>query len=233
MNFHHQLSRQLVTGQSGTGKTTLYIREIIASTARFKFIFDPEREFATKTKQPVCVTVQDMTRQLAARRVVIFDPSQLFLGNREEGFAFFVRWVLAVSKILRGAKLLAADEIQNYTPDGSKDLPQSIRELLDMGRRYEIDSIFISNAVNEIHPAIRRQLTEIVSFRHTDALPLLWLRDRGIDPAGVNALPKFGYIRKNLLNGETENANRNVPRNGAERKTDTARARSGPRHPVR
>jgi hypothetical protein len=204
MNFDHVADRKLITGKAGSGKTTYFLAVLKKSRARWIFCFDPEREIARKTGWPTCVDVPGLNAAVAARRPACFDCTPLFPGDRPEGFAFFCRYVLCVSRALHGTKLLAVDELQAVQTTGTAGLPQSFSELLDEGRRQEIDCLFISQSVNRVHDRVRVQLSEIVTFCHTDRLPLTWLEQDGFDPAAVTALRyPGGHLRRNLHTGET------------------------------
>ncbi|MCI0352013.1 MAG: hypothetical protein L0Z53_21545 [Acidobacteriales bacterium] len=217
MNRAHKLNRVIICGASGTGKTTLYAERILASKARWKFVYDPEEEFSEITGMPVAKTVEEMQAHLAARGIVVFNPEQLFSqGDDElgEGFVFFCRWVFEVSERLPGLKLLAADEIQDFTPNNSNQLlPRSIKRVMDKSRKRKLDSIFNTNAPNELHPGLRRQVTEIVSFKQVDVLPVDWLEERGFDRAELEALPpRGGYVVRNSMTGEMKKGEtRNAP----------------------
>ncbi len=204
MNFDHTADRKLITGKAGSGKTTYFLAVLKKSRARWIFCFDPEREIARKMGWPVCVDVPGLNAAVAARRPACFDPTPLFPGDRPEGFAFFCRYVLCVSRTLHGTKLLAVDELQAVQTTGTAGLPQSFSELLDEGRRQEIDCLFISQSVNRVHDRVRVQLSEIITFCHTDRLPLAWLEQDGFDPAAVSALRvPGGSIARNLHTGAT------------------------------
>jgi hypothetical protein len=190
----------LITGKSGSGKTTLYLATVVNYPARWKFIFDPDREFSRKCGVQSCYTKEQMEIAVSRRYPVAFCSAHYFEGRREEAFAFFVRWCLEVSKPLQGVKLLASDEVQKHTPEGGSTLPPAIADFLDTGRKEEIDSLFVTNAPNELHPAIRRQLTEIWAFQFSEPLCLEWLEARGFNPDEVKALPEIGVWQYRNLN---------------------------------
>jgi energy-coupling factor transporter ATP-binding protein EcfA2 len=224
MNWNHRPRKILITGKSGSGKTTFYLALLRAWPSRWKFVFDPEREAARKLRWAVAVDVPGLAALANSSRPVCYDPARMFPGDRPQGFAFFSRWVLNVSKLIRGPKLFAVDEIQNVTFPGREGISQAFRELLDLGRREEIDLLMISQRVNEVNHAIRSQLTEAVSFNHSDRLPLEWLEQIGFEPASVSTL-KFpgGYIRRNLLTSESEAYAPDSARKASPRKTAVRR----------
>lgn len=200
MNWHHKARKVLVTGASDTGKTTLWLRMLRDWPARWKWVFDPDREAAQKLKWPAATAVNQLEWAAANARPVCFDPSDLFPGDRERGFSFFAHWIMLFSAvrddagrpIVNGPKLVAVDELQNYTVPGRGGVPQSFRVMLDAGRREEVDLLLVSQALNEVHQAVRRQLTDIYTFQHRDPLALQWLTERGFDPQAVAALPPRG-----------------------------------------
>lgn len=216
MNRAHKLNRKIVTGVSGSGKTTLYAQLILASGARWKFVYDPEGEFAGIAGIPVAYTVEDLETQLSERGIVAFNPEKLFADADDElseGLIFFCRWVFEICERLNGTKLLAVDEIQDCTPMGAEKFPRPVKRVADKGRRYSIDSIFCTNAPNELHPALRRQVSEIITFLHVDPTPWDWLQKRGFESDEVKALPEFHYIQRNMKTGvltrsKTSDANR-------------------------
>jgi hypothetical protein len=209
MNYDHRADRKLITGKAGSGKTTYFLSVLKKSRARWIFCFDPEREIARKMGWPVCVDVPTLNAAVTARRPACFDPTGLVrsgeLADRPDAFAFFCRYVLCVSRTLHGTKLLAVDELQAVQTTGTAGLPQSFSELLDEGRRQEIDCLFISQSVNRVHDRVRVQLSEIITFCHTDRLPLAWLEQDGFDPGAVSSLQyPGGHLRRNLHTGETK-----------------------------
>lgn len=210
MNFDHRADRKLITGRAGSGKTTLFLELLRKARARWTFVFDPEREIARKLGWPVVIDVPGLNAAVAAHRPACFDPTPLFPGDRPEGFAFFCRYVLTICRVLHGPKMFAVDELQAVQGTGIGGLPQSFTELMDEGRRQEIDCLFISQTVNRVNDRVRTQLTEIVTFNHTDRLALAWLEQDGFTPAEVAALRvPGGFIRRNLITGEIKTNGRN------------------------
>lgn len=215
MNFDHRADRKLITGKSGSGKTTLFLALLRAHRARWKFVFDPEREVARKLGWPVCRDVPGLKAAVKACRPACFDPTAMpeFSGDRPGAFAFFCAFVLNVCRVLHGPKLFAVDEIQTVQSTGNGNLPGALSQLMDEGRRQEIDSLFISQSVNRVHDRIRVQLTEIFTFCHTDRLALAWLEENGFDPEEVSALAvPGGFVRRNLVTGEMKKNHANPQR---------------------
>lgn len=207
MNYDHPALAVLITGKKGSGKTTCWLGRLKKHRARFKFVFDPCREVSRKLGWPVATDEPRLVASLARHSVVCFDSSALFPGDRREGFAFFTRWVFNVCKALKGVKCLAVDELQSCQETGPHGMPQGFKEIMDEGRREEIDCIFAAQRINEVNDDVRGHLTEIVTFKHDDPLPLRWLGERGFDPDAVRALPVPGYFISRTDDGKiTTNA---------------------------
>lgn len=188
---------------SGSGKTTLVIRLIKAHSHRWLFIFDPEREFAHKLGLPISTHPVDMARRAGQGKPVAFDPSAMFPGDLESGFAFFCKWVLDFCRmtvnarpVVNGPKLFVADELQNFTQTGKGGISKEFAELLNQGRRQEIDTIFSSQAPNFVHQQIRLQATELFTLHHEDHSILDWLEpDFHRDAVRTLAVPG-GFLHK-------------------------------------
>lgn len=204
MNFDHRPSKILVTGTSGAGKSTLWIKLLTNRPVAYRFIFDRELEAAHRLRIPAARTVAEMVSSLARHKIVIFDPATLFRGRMEDGFDFFCLWTWHLAEKLKGVKLLACDELEKLV-DCRKPLGRGLRDVMDTGRRRRLDVLFAAQSVNEVHYNIRKQLTDVFTFRHNDRLCLDWLEASpiSIPPDAVASLPyPGGYINKNLLTGE-------------------------------
>ena len=188
MNFDHRARRILVTGKSGTGKTTEMVRLIRHIRPRWLFVFDPQREFSRKMGHDVCEDLVSMLDRVKARLPVFFDPHSMYPGESARACAFFCRWSFEVSKCLHGQKLLVVDEIQLYTDTLRGGIPSGLAMVMDTGRREELDTLFASQRPNNVNDRIRSQLTEIITFAHTDDLPLRWLEKDGFNREEVSAL---------------------------------------------
>jgi hypothetical protein len=216
VNWNHRAQKILVTGKSGSGKTSFYLQILRDWRARWKFVFDPDREAAHKLRWTVAENVAQLNAAAASETPVCFDPHLDFPGDMPGAFAFFSRWALNVSREFDGRKLFAVDEIQKFTRPGRGGIPKSFQEVLDVGRREEIDLLIIAQRVNQVNDAIRGQLSEIVTFTHTDSLPLEWLAKDGFDPEVVAALPyPGGYVRRNVNTCEETIHEADAPRKGS------------------
>lgn len=197
MNWDHKRTCIAIAGTSGSGKTTLYLKLWSKWRAKYKFAFDPDRELSRKLGLPACESVEAMLLCVKAQKPVVFDPAKLFPGDYTSGLAFFCRWTYEVCRVLNGRKVLGLDEVQKWVKVGPSGTPQSLIEILDAGRREELDCVFVCNkGMNKLSDEVRGQLTEIYLLRLADRLPLRWAEEEGFNPEEVKILPVGRYVHK-------------------------------------
>lgn len=200
-NFSHPSKKVLVTGVSGTGKSTLFEKLIRKEKARLKFVFDHQGEFSARFNVPAVCDPEGLCEKVALGGWVVFDPVKMCPGRSEDAFRFYCDFVFAISETVKGRKLFCCDELQKLTNNSEE--PAELLCILDTGRRYELDCFFISQAPNRIHNGIRNQLTEIYTFRQSDKNAIAYLKDNGFDEEQVRTLGQFKYLWRNLDTGET------------------------------
>ena len=202
--WNHKSKKVLVTGVSGTGKTTLFWRLVSTTPATWKFVYDHEGEFSSRFGLPRCTNTVDLAIQTEKGGWVCFDPVELYPGEAEKGFFFFCDYVMAISSQFKGRKLFIVDELQKVT--GTTQKPEEFLKLCETGRRREVDIFAISNAPNRIHNSVRNAVTEVYSFRLTDKNALAFLADNGFDADSVRNLPNGEYLWRNFNTGESRRA---------------------------
>ena len=206
--FDHPSKKVLVTGVSGTGKTTLFEKLIRKEKAKWKFIFDHQGEFSARFGKPGAVTISDLCEQTGAGGWVVFDPIQFANETGPDGerrglpgaFAFFCAFVMCISENHAGRKILVCDELQKLV--NASRSPDELQTILDTGRRFQLDFYAITQAPNLIHNSIRNQITEIYSFRQCDKNAVVFLTDNGFNENEIRNLPRFKYLWRNLGTGE-------------------------------
>jgi len=206
--FNHPSKKVLVTGVSGTGKTTLFEKLIRKEKARWKFVFDHQGEFSARFGHEAATDIPTLCEHTGRGGYVIFDPVKFANEAGTDGerrglpgaFAFFCDFVFAMSENLRGRKILVCDELQKLVTNTKT--PDELLCILDTGRRYQLDFFAISQAPNLIHNAIRNQITEIYSFRQNDKNAVQYLADAGFNENEIRNLEKFAYLWRNLATGE-------------------------------
>jgi hypothetical protein len=191
VQLDHKGTKILVTGASGMGKSTYWTRLLIGYPARTKFVFDHEQELQIRLRIQAVSDPAGLA-QAAAAGWCVFDPERMFGGDLQRAFDFFASFAFEASSRLPGVKLFAVDEVQEFV--GNHTISQPLNNILKRGRRRGLDSSFATHAPNEIHNAMRQQLTEVVSFAHADPLPLEWLRGYGFDSAELRALPPLHFV---------------------------------------
>ena len=190
MNYAHESQKVLVTGASGSGKTTYFLSRIrdwrAFDGAKLKqlYVFDHEGEFSRKTGIRPAQTPRDF-----GGRVIAFDPSLMFRGRFAEAFAFFCDFAFEHSTRFDGAKLFCCDELQKFIGTSASEIPQELKNILETGRRYELDFMAISQAPNLIHNRVKNQLSEIVAFQL-------------IEENAAKFVESFGFSTQMLLPGE-------------------------------
>jgi hypothetical protein len=211
VNYDHKPAKRLIFGMSGSGKSTLFLSLLAKAPYRWKFVFDPELEAARKLGWQAAGTVEGLCWLLDQKRPVVFCPEKLFPSDYAGGFDFFCRFTLAQSRRITGPKLFACDELQEWTDFHAGGIPESCRELLNVGRREEVDFLLAAQSANDVHSIFRRQLTELYVFKiaDSDTAAARRLAEMGLDPEAVKALPhasqgRVGYFYRNSLKDQTE-----------------------------
>jgi energy-coupling factor transporter ATP-binding protein EcfA2 len=198
--YDHPSKKVLITGTSGTGKTTLLEKLLRKEKARYKFVFDHQGEFAHRFKVEPCYGPENLCEAVAAGGWVCFDPVQMYPGKTPEAFSFFCDFAFCMATTQKGRKIFICDELQKLV-DNAKT-PDELMCILDTGRRYQLDFFGISQAPNLIHNAIRNQLTEVYTFRQSDENAIKFLDANGFNETQVRNLKGHDYLWRNLSTGE-------------------------------
>lgn len=199
--FSHQSYKLLVTGNSGSGKTSYFVKFLQASDHDRIFIYDHQGELSVRLGIDPAYDSNGISEAIKrGDRFVTFDPSELFSGRMHDGFHYFAELVFEVSKVTPGKKLFAVDEIQQLVD--ASTVPWELSQVIETGRRRGIDTAFISQQPNIIHNRIRNALTECVTFMHNDERAIKFMVDLGFPEDQLRNLRQFEFISKNLRTGQ-------------------------------
>jgi hypothetical protein len=187
MQISHRPTKILVTGKSGTGKSTYFTRYLSNAPQGKVFLFDHEGEYSFRKRIQPCLSMERLSDELE-KQYIIYDPSDDFPGDTLEAFNFFCDWTFEVCKGIPGTKLFASDELQKIVATDS--LPQEFCCVVETGRRRGIDTFFVCQQPNLLHNRLRNQLTEIVTFAHLDKRALIFLEELGFNADEIRALER-------------------------------------------
>lgn len=205
MNIERKASHVLTCGKSGKGKTTYNLRYLIGSHHDRVFIYDHQGEFAERLHLVPITSFEELRKRAAKERFLCFDYSQAFPGQMEETFDMFCGFVfdLCVEHLEpQGIEsILVCDEVQKCTT--VNECPQPLKNVMQTGRRFNLDSALMSQQPNRIHNEVREQVTELVMFQLKDENSLKFVKKMGLDEQPIIDLPDLHYIWFNLSNGES------------------------------
>ncbi len=204
MQYWRNNKKTLIAGGSSTGKTTYYLKQIEREIGNYNhvLVFDFEGEISERTGQRPCLTLPEIRKGMTRPGLMLFDPIRLFgAGKRVAAFNWFTGLLWTILEKLERAKidetwLFCCDEIQNFIPIGN--MTQTMRNIIETGRRYGVDMLTISNRPNAVHNGYRNNLTDIVCFRLMDENAKKFLQDAGLTFNGVERLQVGEYIHFHL-----------------------------------
>jgi len=205
MQLKHKSKKIMVTGVSGTGKSTLFYNYFLNAKYNYKFLFDSEGEFSFRFPNiPICHTLDNIAELLEqGHKVIVYDPSSEFQSNLESAFDLFSQVVFDLCEVLEGIKLFGSDELQNV--NAVSFIPDSFSSILETGRRRGLDSIFVVQSPNLAHNRLRNQISDVVAFstRSVPALKSL-ITEFGFDgeEERLQSLPDGSFLEINLKTGE-------------------------------
>ncbi len=204
MNIIRKASHVLVCGKSGMGKSTYALRYIIGSHHERVFIFDHQSEYSLRLNVPASYTFPEMFKRAQTERINIFDFSINYHGLLQESFNEFSDKVFEVSKKYlepQGVEsLFVVDELQKIIP--VQDAPKELKNIYQTGRRFNLDSLTLSQQPNRVHNEVKEQITELILFRLEDENSLKFVKGMGKDTELVKALPPLNYRWYNTITGE-------------------------------
>ena len=188
-----------LTGRSGSGKSTFAIRYLLnAGGLACRFIFDPRSEFSTRLGVRSASSARELEAAVAGQWV-IYNPHRMFPDRTTDAFQFFCKWVFNVSQRGSGRKVLLVDEVWKYcTPH---EIPLELAEIVQEGRKAEIDVMFATQRPNRMNESITGEVTEAVCFALAGQNAIKTME--GLDiPATVSAhLPNGHYYAVNRNTG--------------------------------
>lgn len=183
----------LVSGISGSGKTSFCLRLLANTKAPYRFVWDPDAQLSNRLGMP-CAQAESELACALDTGWVIFDPNSMFPGRHAEGFAWFAGWVFSTCAHLQGRKWLLVDEVWRYC--NNLTIPAPLAECVQTGRVRGLSCVFATQRPNRLNESILNEVTEVVGFRTQGPNALRILQDLGLDCDRVAELPKGAFLSK-------------------------------------
>ena len=200
MNPLARLSCTLVSGRSGSGKSTFarrYVRNVRGVAVRL--IWDDSGEYSRAFRIPLANSVQDLERDVPTGWVC-FDPSTLFPGHPAAGFAFFCDWSMSVAGRGAGRKILLVDEVWRFCSPSW--IPPELAACVQTGRKWELESLFATQRPQRINESILGEVTEAVAFHLIGSNAVQKLVDNyEFDAGEIGRLPAGHWVSRSMVTG--------------------------------
>lgn len=200
MFLTHKPLKVVITGKSGSGKTTYFQRLLENGFGPYWktiFVYDWQSELANRFGIEPAYSIDDLQRKLDTG-FIVFDPARDFEGDYEAGLLFFARWTFEVCKSRDDyppyPRLFSCDELQLLQENR---IDHEIQTILQTGRRVGLDMAIVSQQLNELHNKLRAQSTERVTFQHEDPRVLDVMESWGFNPDEVATLSTGQYLYRN------------------------------------
>lgn len=206
MNIERKASHVLTCGKSGMGKSTYNLRYILGSHHDRVFMFDHQAEYVQRLNLIPCYTIDAVRQRARTERLIAFDYSAKFPGQMAEAFDIFADEIFRMCKEnLEPAgieSLFVCDELQKVCPEGQ--CPQPLKNIMQTGRRFNLDSALMSQQPNRLHNEVREQITELVMFNLIDENSIKFVRKMGLDEKPIMMQEALHYIWFDLANGKSK-----------------------------
>ncbi len=204
MNIIRKASHVLVCGMSGMGKTGYGERYIIGSHHERVFIFDHQSEFYVRLHLNPVTKFEQIRRRAETERIICYDYSNDYPGNMEYAFDNFCDEVFDLNKTYLEPQniqsLMVCDEIQKVC--NPNECPQPLKNILQTGRKFNVDTLSLSQQPNRIHNEQRVQVTELIMFHLHDENSLKFAKSCGLETDPIIKLERLHYHWHNMLTGE-------------------------------
>lgn len=205
-DYSAELEQTLITGISGTGKTTLAFDILRRTPARCRFIYDPKYQAAHRLRLPVAKNPAALELQIKTNWVC-FHPGAMFPPlpeDKDDGtlcgkraFRFFLKWVYEVCRRGKGDKILFLDEIWEHVSPNS--IPPELAKIVQEGRIEGIHLITATQRPHKLNEAIISQSTSVYGFRLIHPLALKSLsQNLDMDAEQFKQLPDGAYLHHDL-----------------------------------
>lgn len=194
----------LIAGATGSGKT-LYAAGL-ARQARRLLVWDPEGQWPALAGARPALEARALLELARDRRVTRI----AYRGAPTAAdFDWFCRVAFAWAQAAPG--LLVVEELADVT--SSAKAPPAWGVLVRRGRKYGLDLAAITQRPAESDKTILGNAAALVCFRMSRALDRAYMaRELDIDKARIAALPRFAYLRRELLTGALEAGTVRLPR---------------------
>lgn len=159
----------VVSGCSGSGKSTVANLILINCDFSVRFVFDPSGEYAARFQRRPCQTAAELNASIATGWV-IFDPTLIFPGSDIAGteasqlaFEKFCEFAWLKSRDLPAQKILLADEIWKFCSPNKMPIP--LMAIVQNGRKNGLGLLATTQKPNRMNETIIGESTEFISFR--------------------------------------------------------------------
>lgn len=165
-DFSLEPHHTLLTGMTGSGKTTFVIRLLLNDdSAACRFIYDDLNRMWPRLKLSPCYSQKELEASLATRWSV-FNPSKMlpqFGGDAKKAFRWWCRWVFSAASRGPGKKIVCIPEVWRHCNDES--IPQELALLSQAGRELGIELVCDTQQPELLNGSLLGGCTEIVTFR--------------------------------------------------------------------
>ena len=198
-DYYAELHSRLITGASGSGKTSFILKYLLNATPACRFLFDFDGQMAARLRLKHASTSNELENALQTRWVA-FNPEIMFEGQMVEAFQFFCDWTFKAACRGPGKKIVVIDEVWKYCSPNS--IPIELARLAQTGRVENIECVFATQTPSAINKSITQGLSEIVSFRLDEHLGLDWLAGKSMPADEIRTLPTGHFIARNCRTNE-------------------------------